>query len=75
MHAKSLQLCLTLRSPVDCNLSGSSVHGILQARILKWAAMPSSRGLFDLGMEPVFCIAGRFFPIQTTREAQGRGFW
>ena len=30
--------------PMDCNLSGSSVHGILQARILEWVAMPSSRG-------------------------------
>ena len=42
MHAKLLQLCLTLQ-PVGCSLSGSSVHGILQARILEWVAMPSSR--------------------------------
>ena len=33
-----------LRDPVDCSLSGFSVHGILQARILEWATMPSSRG-------------------------------
>ena len=32
--------------PVDCSLQGSSVHGILQARILEWVAMPSSRGSF-----------------------------
>ena len=38
------QLCLTLCDPMDCSLSGSSVHGILQARILEWAVMPSSRG-------------------------------
>ena len=44
VHAKSLQLCLTLCNPVDCSLPESSVHGILQARILKWVAMPSSRG-------------------------------
>ena len=44
MHAKSLQLCPTLCSPMDCNLPGSSVHGILQARILEWVTMPSSRG-------------------------------
>ena len=31
-------------NPMDCSLPGSSVHGILQARILEWAAMPSSRG-------------------------------
>ena len=29
---------------MDCSLSGSSVHGILQARVLEWVAMPSSRG-------------------------------
>ena len=43
-HAKSLQLCLTLCDPMDYSLPGSSVHGILQARILEWVAMPSSRG-------------------------------
>ena len=43
MRAKSLQLCLTLHNPMDCSPSGSSVHGILQARILEWVAMPSSR--------------------------------
>ena len=44
MHAKSLRLCPTLCDPMDCGPPGSSVHGILQARILQWAAMPSSRG-------------------------------
>ena len=33
-----------LCDPMDCSLPGSSVHGILQARILEWVAMPSSRG-------------------------------
>ena len=42
--AKLLQLCLTLCDPMDCNLPGSSVHGILQARILEWVAMLTSRG-------------------------------
>ena len=41
---KLLQLCLTLYSPKDCNAPGSSVHGIFQASILEWVAMPSSRG-------------------------------
>ena len=36
--------CLTLCSPVDCNLSGSSVHGIFQASILEWVAISYSRG-------------------------------
>ena len=42
--AKSLQLCLTLFDSMDCGLLDSSVHGILQARILEWVAMSSSRG-------------------------------
>ena len=37
------QSCLTLCNPMDCSPPGSSVHGILQARILEWVAMPSSR--------------------------------
>ena len=41
--AKSLQSCLTLSDPMDCSPPGSSVHGILQARVLEWVAMPSSR--------------------------------
>ena len=43
MHAKSLQSCLTLSNPVNCSPPGSSVHIILQARILEWVVMPSSR--------------------------------
>ena len=38
------QLCLTLRDPMEWSPPGSSVHGILQARILEWITMPSSRG-------------------------------
>ena len=38
----------TLCNPMDCSLPGSSVHGILQAKILEWVAMPSSRGSFQL---------------------------
>ena len=44
MHAKSLQSCPTLCDPMDCSPPDSSVHGILQARILEWVAMPFSRG-------------------------------
>ena len=42
--AKSLQLCLTLCDSKDCSPPGSSVHGILQARTLKWLAISFSRG-------------------------------
>ena len=38
--AKSLQSCLTLCDPIDCSLWGSSVHGILQAGVLEWVAIP-----------------------------------
>ena len=44
VHAKMLQLCLTLFDPTDCSLPGSSVHGILQARLLEWVAISFSRG-------------------------------
>ena len=44
MCAKSLQLCPTLRDPMDCSLPGSSVRGILQAGVLQSVAMLSSRG-------------------------------
>ena len=44
MYSKLLQLCVTLGDPMDCSPPGSSVHGILQARILEWVLMPFSRG-------------------------------
>ena len=47
------QLCLTYCNPMDCSLPGSSVRGILQARILEWVAVSSSRGLPDPGIKPV----------------------
>ena len=37
--AKSLQSCPTLCDPMDCSLSGSSIHGIFQARVLEWIAV------------------------------------
>ena len=45
--AELLQSCLALCDPVDCSPQGSSVPGILQAKILEWVAMPSSRGVFQ----------------------------
>ena len=44
VHAQPLQSCPTLCDPVDCSPPGSSVHGILLARILEWVAMPSYSG-------------------------------
>ena len=42
-HAQLVQSCLAFCDPMDCNPPGSSVHGILQARILEWVAISSSR--------------------------------
>ena len=46
VHAKLLQSHPTLCDPIDCSPPSSSVHGISQARILEWVAIPSSRGSF-----------------------------
>ena len=56
--------------PMDCSPQGSSIHGILQARILEWVAISFSRG----SSQPkdwtlVSCIAGRRFNLLATREA------
>ena len=68
--AKSLQSCPTLCTPMDCSLPGSSVCGILQARILEWVAMPSSRESSQpRDQTQVFCTASRFFTSWGAREA------
>ena len=46
------QSCPTLCDPMDRSLPGSSVHGIVQARILEWVAMPSCRGSSQPRIEP-----------------------
>ena len=56
------QSCPALCDPMDCNPPGSSVHGILRARILEWVAIPFSSGSFQpKAQTQVTCIAGRFF--------------
>ena len=73
IHIKSLQVCLTFCNPMDGSLPSSSVHGILQARILGWVAMSSSRGaswprdLIHISMPPA--LAGRFLTTNETWEA------
>ena len=52
MCAQALQSCLTLSDPMDYSLPGSSVHGILQARILEWVAIHFSRGPSRPRIEP-----------------------
>ena len=64
------QSCLTLCDPVDCSLPGSSIHGILKARILKWVAISFSRGSSrSRNRTPISHIAGRRFTLWATREA------
>ena len=65
------QLCLTLCDPMDCRTPSSSVHGILQARILKWVAIPFSKGSSQpRDQTQVSYVAGRFFTSWAMREAQ-----
>ena len=65
------QSCPTCCNRMDCSLPGSSVHGILQARILEWVAIPFfRRSSWPRDWIQVFCIPGRFFTIWATREAQ-----
>ena len=68
------QLCPTLCSPRDCSPPGSSVHGILQARILEWVAIPFSRGSSQpRDQSRVYCIASKVFTVWTIKEALAIG--
>ena len=73
MHGRSLQSCLTLCSPMDCSLPGCSVPGILQARILEWAACPPLGDLPKPGIKPTSPAAptlqAYFLYRWATREA------
>ena len=59
------QLCPTLCDPMNCSLPDSSVHGISQARMLEWVAIPFSRGGSSQPRErtQVSCTAGGLFTI------------
>ena len=65
------QLCLMLCNLMGCSSPDSPVHGILRPRILKWIAIPFSRGSSWLREQTqISCFAGRLFTIGATREAQ-----
>ena len=69
VHTQSLQSCPTLCNPMDYSLPGFSVHGILQARILEWVAMPSSRGSSQpWDRTQVSYMAGGFFTADPLRK-------
>ena len=61
------QSCPTLCDPMDCSLPGSSLHGILQARVLEWVDISFSRGSFrPRDWTWVSCIPGRHFNLWAT---------
>ena len=65
------QSCQTLCRPLDCSPPSSSVHGILEARIMEWVAISFSRGSSPpRDRAQVSHIAGRRFNLYTTRETQ-----
>ena len=70
IHTKSLQSCPALCDPVDDSPPGSSVHGILQARILEWTAVSFSGDLPNPGIESASLmsptLAGSFFTTGAT---------
>ena len=70
--AKSLQLCLTLYSPMDYSPPGSSAHGILQARILSQLPCPLPGDLPESGIKPTSprspALEGELFTTNATRE-------
>ena len=64
-----IQLCPTLCNPMNYSPLGSSVHGIFQAKILEWEAIPFSKGSsWERDQTQACCIAGRFFTVWTTKE-------
>ena len=73
LYVLLLQLCLTFCDPMDCCPSGSSVHGILQARIVEWVVTHLPGDLPDPGIESMSLIslvlAGGFFSTSATWEA------
>ena len=69
-HFSRVLLC----DPMDCSLPVSSAHGVLQAKILEWVAVPSSREIFlTQGLSPdllnLRALTGRFFTTSATWEA------
>ena len=71
-RVKVAQLCPTLCDPMDCRPPSSSVHGIFQARILEWVAIPFSRGSFGPRNQTQFCFVDRFFTICASRGTELR---
>ena len=73
MHVQSLSHSQLFVTPPDCSLPGSSVHGIFQARLLKWVAISSSRRSSWprdwTHVSSVFCVSRRIEPRSPTLQA------
>ena len=78
VHAQLIQSCLTICNPMDLSLPGFSVHGISQARLLEWVAMPSSKGSvwprYQTCASWVSCIAGRLFTTEPLGQPTAIGY-
>ena len=59
-ESEVVQSCLTLSDPMDCNLPGSSVHGIFQARVLEWGAITFSNSSSN---EKKWLFSLKYLPI------------
>ena len=73
-HGKEVKVLVAQSCPMDWSLPSSSVHEILQARILEWVAIVFCRGSSWPGDQSwVFCTAGGFFTVWATGEAPAHG--
>ena len=68
------QSCITLCNPLDCSRPGSAVHGILQARILEWGALSSSRGSSQPRDQIVFPVSPALAGVFFTTTPPGKPF-
>ena len=70
------QSCPTLCDPMDCSLPGSSVYGILQARILVWVAMPPPEDLLNPGIEPTSLLSPllQVHSLPLSQQGRPRGY-
>ena len=66
------QLCPILCDPMDCSPSGSSVHGVLQARILEWVAIPFSRDIPDSGIKVAYLVSPALQTDSLPAEPSGK---
>ena len=79
-HPQSLQLCPAVCDLTDCSSPpGSSVHGIFQARVLEWVAIPFSRGSSRprdwTHVSWVSCIAGRILTTEPLGKSFSCAYW